>query len=49
MTRERFEKDIRRIDEMIEQGWTVLRITAADTEATVVRRLRVAWGRSAAA
>lgn len=49
MTRERFDKDIRRIDEMIEQGWTILRITAADTEATVVRRLRVAWDRSAAA
>jgi very-short-patch-repair endonuclease len=43
MTRERFDKDIRRMDEMIEQGWTVLRFTAVDTEATVVRRLSAAW------
>jgi very-short-patch-repair endonuclease len=49
LTSSRFDKDISRIDEIIEQGWTVLRITAADTEATVVRRLRLAWDRRAAA
>lgn len=45
MSRTAFDKDIRRMDEMIEQGWTVLRITAADTEATVVRRLSAVWNR----
>lgn len=48
MSRERFDRDIRRMDEMIELGWTVVRITAADTEATVIRRLRVAWDRQVA-
>ncbi len=43
MSRERFDKDIRRIDELLEQGWIVIRITAMDTEATVKRRLAEAW------
>ncbi|MBB2769823.1 MULTISPECIES: hypothetical protein [Mycolicibacterium] len=47
MTRSAFDKDIRRLEEMIECGWSVVRITAADSEATVVRRLRVAWDRLA--
>lgn len=34
-------------DDEIECGCSVVRITAADTEATVVRRLRVAWDRLA--
>lgn len=45
MSRAVFDKDVRRMDEMIERGWTVLRITAADAEATVVRRLSAAWNR----
>ncbi|MCH9700005.1 MAG: hypothetical protein K0U76_01225 [Actinomycetia bacterium] len=44
MSRERFDKDIRRIDEMREQGWNVIRVTAMDTEATIERRLARAWG-----
>lgn len=48
MSRERFDRDIRRMDEMIELGWTVLRVTAVDTEATVLRRLRLAWDRQTA-
>lgn len=43
MSRERFDKDIRRIDELLEQGWIVIRVTALDTEATVERRLAEAW------
>lgn len=46
MSRERFDRDIRRLDEMTEMGWRVVRVTAADTEATVIRRLRLAWDRS---
>lgn len=43
MSRERFDKDIRRIDEMREQGWNVIRVTAMDTAATIERRLAQAW------
>ncbi|MGE2715848.1 hypothetical protein ACQI4L_17465 [Mycolicibacterium litorale] len=43
MSRTAFDKDIRRMDELLEQGWAVLRFTAADTEATVIRRLSAAW------
>ncbi|HET6736975.1 hypothetical protein [Mycobacterium sp.] len=45
MTRERFDKDIRRIDAMIEQGWIVIRVTAADTDGSVLGRLATAWSR----
>ncbi|MGB1224135.1 MAG: hypothetical protein ACPHCN_08330, partial [Mycobacterium sp.] len=44
MSRERFDRDIRRIDELLELGWIVIRITAMDTDATVRRRLAQAWG-----
>lgn len=47
MGRIAFDKDIRRLEEMIECGWSVVRITAADTQATAIRRLRVAWDRLA--
>lgn len=49
MSREAFAKDIRRFDEMIESGWIVIRVTAGDTEATVVRRLHHVWQQRAAA
>lgn len=49
LSRDAFARDIRRFDEMIELGWIVIRVTAADTEATVIRRLHVAWQRRAAA
>ena len=43
MSRQRFDRDIRRTDELLEQGWIVIRITALDTPATVERRLAQAW------
>jgi very-short-patch-repair endonuclease len=49
MTRAAFDKDIRRMDALLEQGWLVIRITAADTEATVIRRLHLAWSQRTAA
>ncbi|MDH6197804.1 hypothetical protein M2272_004460 [Mycobacterium frederiksbergense] len=36
-------KDIARIDEMIEMGWIIIRITCRDGEATVLGRLAKAW------
>jgi len=43
MSRERFDRDIRRIDELLNPGWIVVRVTAMDTEATIERRLAHAW------
>lgn len=48
MSREQFDRDIRRFDEMIEQGWIVIRVTAKDGEATVLRRIAAAWARRGA-
>lgn len=45
LSAEQFDKDIRRYDEMIELGWTVIRLTARDTEGTVLIRLADAWNR----
>ena len=45
MSREQFDKDIRRFEEMIELDWIVIRVTAADTEATIHIRLADAWSR----
>lgn len=45
MSREQFDRDIRRYDEMIEQDWIVIRVTAADSEATIRIRLADAWAR----
>lgn len=47
MSRDQFDRDIRRFDEMIELGWIVIRVTAKDGEATVQRRLADAWARRA--
>ncbi|WP_158240351.1 type IV toxin-antitoxin system AbiEi family antitoxin [Mycobacterium hubeiense] len=49
MSRDAFAKDIRRIEAMIEQGWIVIRVTAADSKATILRRLATAWARCATA
>ncbi|MEV0671033.1 hypothetical protein [Mycobacterium sp. NPDC050441] len=35
--------DIARIDEMIEMGWTIIRVTCRDGEANVLGRLAKAW------
>ncbi|PJK23149.1 hypothetical protein [Mycolicibacterium goodii] len=36
-------KDIQRMDEMVEAGWIVIRVTARDGEATVLKRVAKAW------
>lgn len=38
-----FRKDIRRIEAIIGQGWIVIRVTAADTEGGIIRRLQTAF------
>jgi hypothetical protein len=38
-----FRKDIRRIEALIEEGWTVIRVTSMDTEGGIVRRLETAF------
>jgi hypothetical protein len=40
-----FAKDIRQTREMIAMGWIVIRVTAGDTEATILRLLADAWAR----
>ncbi|MHC9296559.1 hypothetical protein ACRCUN_29195 [Mycobacterium sp. LTG2003] len=39
-----FRKDIARIDEMIESGWIVIRVTRRDGAANVLGRIAKAWG-----
>lgn len=41
----RFNKDIRRHDEVTELGWTDIRVTSLDTEAVIVARLTREWTR----
>jgi hypothetical protein len=43
MSRERFDKDIRRIRDLTEAGWIVIRVTVQDTDATILRLLADAW------
>jgi hypothetical protein len=45
MSRERFAKDIRRTRELTEAGWIVIRVTARDTDATILRLIADAWAR----
>ncbi|MEV0672535.1 hypothetical protein [Mycobacterium sp. NPDC050441] len=40
---DQLRKDIARIDEMIDAGWIVIRVTSRDGEASVLGRLRKAW------
>jgi hypothetical protein len=40
-----FAKDIRQTREMIAMGWIVIRVTAGDTGATILRLLADAWAR----
>lgn len=42
-----FAKDIRITREMTEAGWIVIRVTARDTEATILRLIADAWARRA--
>ena len=43
----RFNKDIRRHEEVMELGWIDIRITSQDTEGGIVRRVQAAWDRRA--
>lgn len=43
--RRQFNRDIRRMDELIELGWTVMRVTAEDTPASIIHRIAAALGR----
>ena len=40
-----YERDIHRLEELTHQGWTIIRVTAADTEDSVLIRLGDAWQR----
>jgi hypothetical protein len=44
-TPSRFNKDIRRHEEVTELGWIDVRVTSQDTEAGIVRRVQAAWDR----
>ena len=41
----RFNKDIRRHDDLMELGWTDIRVTSLDTEAVIIARLTREWTR----
>ena len=43
--RRQFTKDIRRVEELTELGWIVVRVTAEDTPATIMRRISLALAR----
>lgn len=43
--RRQFNKDIRRAENLREQGWLQIRVTAEDTEGEIVRRVRAAFAR----
>ncbi|MCV7400202.1 hypothetical protein H7K24_08550 [Mycobacterium fragae] len=44
-SRRHFVKDVRRLEALTEAGWIIVRVTAEDTQATVVRRVAAARGR----
>jgi hypothetical protein len=46
-SRDRFNKDIRRHDEVTDLGWIDIRVTSRDTEAVILRRMAAAWARRA--
>ena len=43
----RFNRDIRRHEEVTELGWIDIRITSQDTEGGIIRRVQAAWDRRA--
>jgi hypothetical protein len=45
--RNQFNKDIRRMDTLLEQGWIVIRVTALDTQGVIVGRVAAARARRA--
>jgi hypothetical protein len=44
-TRVRFNKDVRRHEEVTELGWIDVRVTSQDTEGGIIRCMEAAWGR----
>jgi hypothetical protein len=44
-SRTRFNKDIRRHEDVTELGWIDVRVTSQDTEGGIIRRMRAAWDR----
>jgi hypothetical protein len=44
-SRIRFNKDIRRHEDVTELGWIDVRVTSEDTEAGIIRRVQAAWDR----
>lgn len=44
-SRMQFNRDIRRMDELIELGWIVIRVTVEDTPGSIVRRISAALAR----
>jgi hypothetical protein len=44
-SRVRFNKDIRRHEEVTELGWIDVRVTSQDTEGGIIRRMQAAWNR----
>lgn len=40
---DQFRKDILRVEEMVEAGWIVIRVTCRDSSASVLKRLANAW------
>lgn len=40
---EQIRKDIMRVDAMVEMGWTVIRVTSREGEASVLGRIAKAW------
>jgi hypothetical protein len=45
LSRRQLDKDIRRHETLTELGWIDVRVTAEDTDATIVGRVRRAWAR----
>jgi hypothetical protein len=44
-SRLRFNKDIRRHEDVTELGWIDVRVTSQDTEGGIIRRVQAAWER----
>ena len=45
LSRQRANRDIRRAEGVVEQGWIDVRITAEDCQDDIIRRVRAAWAR----
>jgi hypothetical protein len=43
LSRKQLDRDIKKMDALIEEGWIVIRVTVADTEAGIIGRIADAW------